>query len=49
MEGEVCLLKKYSETQRNTHAQGGTKAADSEDDEEDDPMGGRGQRVQCAS
>jgi len=46
--GEVCLLKKYSETQRNTHAQGGTKAADSED-EEDDDMGGRGQRVQCAS
>ena len=49
MDGEVCLLKKYSETQRNTHAQGGTKAADSEDEEDDEMGGGRGQRVQCAS
>ena len=35
MDGEACVLTKYSESQRNTHAQGGTKAADSEDDEVD--------------
>lgn len=47
----TCLLKKFSESQRNTHAQGGTKAADSDDDEEDSEFGGRGQgqRVQCAN
>ena len=47
--GETVLLKKFSESQRNTHAQGGTRAADSDDDEQDDDFGGRGQRVQCAS
>ena len=39
MDGEACLLTTYSESQRNTHAQGGTKAADSEDDEEDEGHG----------
>lgn len=42
---ETVFLSKYSEDQRNTHVQGGTKGVDSEE-EEDDEMGG-GQRVRC--
>lgn len=43
---ETVKLIKFEESQRNTHAQGGTEG-DSE--EEDEGMGGgRGQKVQCA-
>jgi len=38
MTDETCLLKKYSESQRNTKATGGTQA--NESDEEDDDMHG---------
>ena len=42
---ETVFLKHYTEDQRNTHVQGGTRGNDSEE-EEDDEMGG-GQRVKC--
>lgn len=43
---EVVKLQPYHESQRNTHAQGGTSG---DDDEEEDEEGGQGQRVKCAS
>jgi len=39
---EVVKLEKYSEGQRNTHAQGGTEGDESDEDE---GHGGQGQRV----
>ena len=41
---ETCQLLKYSESQRNTKVTGGTKANES-DEEEDDDFSQRGQRV----
>jgi len=43
---ETVTLEKFNEGQKNTHAQGGTRGNDS-DEEEDDPRlrGGGGQRV----
>jgi DnaJ homolog subfamily A member 2 len=45
-DAEVVKLTKFTEGQRNTHATGGQEA--NESDEEEDPRGGNGQRVQCA-
>lgn len=42
---ETCMLTKYDEQQRNTHAQGGTEG---DSDEEEEQNTGGGQRVQCA-
>jgi len=36
---EVKVLQLFDENKRNTHAQGGTKAQDSDDDDKDDNMG----------
>ena len=48
--GETVFLKKFDKAQENTHAQGGTKAQDSEGEEGDSDDGNpHGQRVQCAS
>lgn len=45
---ETVNLISFSDDQRNTHAQGGTKAYGSDGEEEEDPRMGGGQRVQCA-
>lgn len=42
---EVVKLVKYTEGQRNTHAQGGTEGDESDEDESN---GQEGQRVKCA-
>lgn len=42
---ETVMLEKFEESQRNTHAQGGTEGNDS--DEEEGHGHGHGQRVQC--
>ena len=47
--GETVFLKKFDKAQENTHAQGGTRAHDSEGEEESDDGNPHGQRVQCAS
>ena len=47
MAAEVCVLQPFSDDQKNTHAQGGTRGNDSDEEEEDPRMRG-GQRVQCA-
>lgn len=41
---ETCILQPFSNDQKNTHAQGGTRGNDS-DEEEDDPRMGGGQKV----
>lgn len=46
MDGETCMLQKFTESQRNTKATGGTQ--DDSDEEEESGHGGQGQRVQCA-
>jgi len=46
-ESETCTLKPYSEEQKNSHAQGGTRGIDSDEEEDGDPRMGGGQRVQC--
>jgi len=43
--GEICFLKKFDKAQENTHAQGGTRAQDSEGEEESDDGNPHGQRV----
>jgi len=45
---ETVHMVAFSEDQRNTHAQGGTKAYNSDGEEEEDPRMHGGQRVQCA-
>ena len=44
MPDEECNLVAFTEDQKNTHAQGGTKG-DESDENDDDPRGG--QRVAC--
>lgn len=44
MVSETVKLQEYSEEQRNTHHQGGTRGNDSDEEEEDPRMRG-GQRV----
>ena len=43
---ETVNLVKYEESQRNTHAQGGTQGDESDEDDEGHHHGG--QRMQCA-
>ena len=44
--GETVFLKKFDKAQENTHAQGGTKAQDSDGEGEDSDDGNpHGQRV----
>lgn len=38
MPDETVFLTKFNESQKNTHAQGGTQG-DDDDDEDDDPRG----------
>lgn len=40
---EVCNLEAYDDSQKNTHAQGGTEG----DSDEDSDEGGHGQKVGC--
>lgn len=39
---EVCKLQTFSEDQRNTHCQGGTRGNDSDNEDDDPRMGGAG-------
>lgn len=39
---EVCKLQEFSEDQKNTHCQGGTRGNDSDNEEDDPRMGGQG-------
>ena len=45
---DTIILKPYHESQKNTHAQGGTKAYNSDGEEDEDEPRGHGQRAQCA-
>lgn len=42
---EQVFLQKFDESQKNTHAQGGTRGNDSDEEEDEDGHGG--QRVGC--
>lgn len=44
---EKVFLKKFEEHHKNTHAQGGTRGNDSEEEGEDEEGGGQGQKVGC--
>ena len=45
---ETIILKPFSQDQKNTHHQGGTKGNDSDQEEDEDPRMGGGQKVRCA-
>ena len=45
---ETVKLIPFSNDQKNPHAQGGTKGIDSDEEGDEDPRMGGGQRVQCA-